>query len=689
MFGYCSDGASVVEVVGGGCWGVAIDVGIGFHPAMSDKQPNPTPKSDTEASNGFALIAALARNLPSGPGVYRMLGGDGTDKQVLYVGKAKNLKKRVLSYTRQRKLIPRIQRMVLETRDMEFVTTHTESEALLLEANLIKKLSPRYNILLRDDKSFPEIVVEKGNDFPRVLKHRGAHTQNGSYYGPFASTWAVNETITTLQRAFLLRTCSDAVFSSRTRPCLLFQIKRCSGPCVGKISRKNYSLLVDQATQFLKGKSREIQKSMAAEMQKASDIQEYEQAALLRDRIKALTTIQGHQDINPGNVVDCDVIALFQDDGNSSNRGARSCVQVFFFRGGRNFGNRAFYPAGTAGETPAAVLEAFVGQFYFTHTPPQEILLSHALGEKSTIGVMAEALGIRRGKKVSIKIPTRGDRARLVAHAIDNARGALSRKKAENETQEKLLAGVATALGMDQAPERIEVYDNSHVSGTNQVGAMIVVGKDGFIRGPYRKFNIKGAMIVPGDDYAMMREVLSRRFIRAMQTPQSEDETKVGGAEKPRSHNWDLPDLVVIDGGKGQLSVAVQVFADLGIEGVTLCAISKGPERNAGREQIHLPGRAKPLVLAERDPVLYFLQRIRDEAHRFAIGAHRKKRSKSLTRSGIDDIPGVGPRRKKALLQHFGSASGVKEAGLSDLEDVNGISIATAKRIYDWFHPDE
>ena len=636
------------------------------------------------------LIASLARNLPSGPGVYRMMGtspDDGSGGHVLYVGKAKNLKKRVLSYTKPGKLSPRIQRMVSQTRGMEFVTTHTESEALLLEANLIKKLSPRYNILLRDDKSFPEIVVEKSHDFPRVLKHRGARNIKGSYFGPFASTWAVNETITTLQRAFLLRTCSDAVYSSRTRPCLLYQIKRCSGPCVGKINKRDYSLLVDQATEFLKGKSREIQKSLASEMQKASDGQEFEQAAQFRDRIKALTRIQGHQDINPGSVLDADVVALSQDDGKSDSRGGRSCVQVFFFRGGRNFGNRAFYPAHTAGETPAAVLEAFMGQFYSTHTPPSEVLLSHNLDSTATAAVMASALSVRAEKKVSIKVPSRGDRARLVAHATENARGALARKKSENETHEQLLAGLALTLGLDQSLARIEVYDNSHVSGTNQVGVMIVTGPEGFVRGAYRKFNIKGA-IAPGDDYAMMREVLSRRFTRAMKNQQSIDDGTVKDKDTNSTKKWDLPDLVVIDGGKGQLSVAMDVFADLGIEGVALCAISKGPDRNAGRERIHIAGKTKPLVLNERDPILYFLQRIRDEAHRFAIGTHRKKRSKSLTASGIDDIPGVGPSRKKALLQHFGSSSGVKEAGLSDLEDVKGISNATAKRIYDWFHQD-
>ncbi|MCK5547230.1 MAG: excinuclease ABC subunit UvrC, partial [Rhodospirillaceae bacterium] len=504
--------------------------------------------------------------------------------------------------------------------------------------------------------------------------HRGAHRAKGDYFGPFASAWAVNETITTLQRAFLLRTCSDAVFSSRTRPCLLFQIKRCSGPCVGKINQGDYSELVAQASEFLKGRSQKIQKSMAAHMQAASDNQEFEQAAALRDRIHALTRIQGHQDINPGNIIDADVIALYQDQDGEK----KACVQVFFFRGGRNFGNRAFYPAGAAGETPSVVLEAFLGQFYSAHTPPPEVLLSHSLIESGDGVVMNDALSARAGRKVAIKTPTRGDRARLTAHALENARGALSRKKAENETQEKSLAGLADVLKLDQTPERIEVYDNSHVSGTMAVGAMIVAGAEGFRKNAYRKFNIKGPL-APGDDYAMMREVLTRRFSRALK--QASDDVQDG--------KWDLPDLVIVDGGKGQLSVAMEVFADLGIEDVALCAISKGPDRNAGREQIHQPGKPAPLILDGRDPVLYFLQRIRDEAHRFAIGSHRARRAKSLVRSGIDDIPGVGPGRKKALLHHFGSSAAVKDAGLNDLEAVKGISGSSARRIYDWFHTDD
>lgn len=659
---------------------------------MGHKTKNPQDLAGSDTGNGkpegsgAGVIASLAKNLPASPGVYRMLGsagpsgdGPGADgPKVLYVGKAKNLKKRVLSYTRPGKLSPRIQRMVAQTHDMEFVTTHTEAEALLLEANLIKKLSPKYNILLRDDKSFPEILVETDHEFARVIKHRGAHRKKGDYFGPFASAWAVNETITTLQRAFLLRTCSDAVFSSRTRPCLLFQIKRCSAPCVGKIDHDEYSRLVAQASDFLKGQSRQIQKSMAVDMQNASDNQEFELAAEFRDRIAALTRIQGHQDINPGNIMNADVVALYQDGAQGegkSVKGGRSCMQVFFFRGGRNFGNRAFYPAGTTGETPGAVMEAFLGQFYSAHTPPSEVLLSHGLS-KADDGLMGHALSARARSKVALKVPTRGHRARVVAHGVENARGALLRKKAQNETQSKLMVDLANVLGLEQTLERIEVYDNSHVSGAKAVGAMIVAGPDGFARNAYRKFNIKGNH-APGDDYAMMREVLTRRFSRAMKEP-----TNSGPDKK-----WELPDLVIVDGGKGQLGVAMEVFADLGIDGVGLCGISKGPDRNAGAEQIHLPNTSAPLKLDDRDPVLYFLQRIRDEAHRFAIGTHRAKRSKSLTSSGIDDIPGVGPGRKKALLHHFGSSNEIKDAGLSDLEAVKGISGSTARAIYDWFHP--
>jgi len=630
----------------------------------SDPPPVPSPKL------GVTVIEHHLKTLPAKPGVYRMIGADG---QVLYVGKAKVLKKRVANYTKQDNLSIRIRRMVALTASMEFVTTNTEAEALLLEANLIKTLAPRYNILLRDDKNFPEIFLSSSHDYPRVVKHRGAHKAGGEYFGPFASGWAVNETLTVLQRAFLLRTCTDAVFANRTRPCLLYQIKRCSGPCVeGKVDKPAYNALVDEARQFLAGKSQDIQKRLAAQMQAASDAMEFELAAQFRDRIMALTRIQQHQDINSGRIPEADVVALAQKDG-------LNCVQVFFFRGGRNYGNRAFFPTQAKGEDEVQVLEAFLGQFYAKHTPPREILLSHSLDNAA---VIAEALSVRADRKVKLSHPSRGDRLGLVKHAQDNAREALARRSSEYASQQKLLEDLATLLGLDHPPRRIEVYDNSHVSGTNAVGAMIVAGPDGFIKNAYRKFNIRGARnadagangYAPGDDYAMMEEVLSRRFKRALK-----DKEDNGGA---RDANW--PDLLLIDGGRGQLGVAVNVLAELGIDDVAVAGVAKGPDRNAGRERIFLAG-CPAKSLGERDPVLYFIQRLRDEAHRFAIGTHRARRAKSQMVSRLDDIPSVGAKRKKALLHHFGSAKAVEEAGLADLEAVEGVSTSTAKRIYDWF----
>jgi excinuclease ABC subunit C len=636
---------------------------------MTDtKPPTESPLS------GVPLIAAYLKTLPASPGVYRMLGADG---RVLYVGKAKALNKRVASYTKPERQSIRIQRMVAQTQAMEFVTTHTEAEALLLEANLIKQLAPRYNILLRDDKNFPEIQLDAGHAFPRVIKHRGAHKAGSEYFGPFASGWAVNETLSVLQRAFLLRTCSDSIFANRTRPCLLFQIKRCSGPCVaGKVSQQDYAALVDQARQFLAGKSQAIQKRLATQMQAASDAMEFEVAAGLRDRIRALTQVQQHQDINPGVVKDADVVAL-------SQRGGQNCVQVFFFRGGRNYGNRAFFPTQAQDEDAAAVLEAFLGQFYAKQTPPTEVLLSHAIANMSLV---ADALSVRAERKVKLLHPTRGgDRLNLVKHASNNARDALARRSAERATQERLLNDLAELLGLEHPPRRIEVYDNSHVSGTNAVGAMIVAGPDGFIKNAYRKFNIRGASNVeggkdgyaPGDDYAMMHEVLTRRFAKALK------EVEENGGQ--RGAEW--PDLLLIDGGQGQLGVALKVLEELGIDDVTVAGVAKGPDRNAGRERIFLPGQPAH-ALGERDPLLYFVQRLRDEAHRFAIGTHRARRTKSQTHSKLDDIPSIGGKRKKAMLHHFGSAKAVEEAGLADLEAVDGISKAIAKRIFDWFHPE-
>jgi excinuclease ABC subunit C len=565
--------------------------------------------------------------------------------------------------------------MIAETASMEFVTTHTEAEALLLEANLIKRYRPRYNILLRDDKSFPSILLTGEHAFPQVLKHRGAESRKGDYYGPFASVWAVNEALATLQRAFLLRSCTDTVFANRTRPCLLHQIKRCSAPCVGRISEAEYGASVEHARAFLAGGSQKIQRHFSRLMQDASDAEEYEKAAGYRDRIRALTRIQAHQDINLKGVGDADVIGAHQ-------AGGQTCIQVFFFRAGANFGNRAYFPSHAREKDATAVLEAFLGQFYAKALPPKTILVSHPPPNRK---LLAEALSVRAGRNVSLVWPQRGDKRNLINHVLANAREALARRMAESASQRRLLEGLAQALDLDGAPERIEVFDNSHVSGAKAVGAMIVAGPEGLMKKAYRKFTIRGAKqsgapagndgrFSPGDDYAMMREVLSRRFSRALK----EESDRTAGT-------W--PDLVLVDGGKGQLGVALEVFEDLGIEGVTVAAIAKGPDRHAGRERIYLPGR-EPLTLPPRDPVLFFLQRLRDEAHRFAIGAHRDKRSKSLTRSLLDDIPSIGAKRKKALLHHFGAAKAVTEAGRADLEAVDGISKATANRIYEWFHPD-
>ena len=638
---------------------------------MTERQ-QPTPKAAKFSSAGATVIEGYLKTLPGAPGGYRMLNPKGA---VLYGGKAKNLKKRVASYTRPDRQPIRTRRMIAETASMEFVTTHTEAEALLLEANLIKRYRPRYNILLRDDKSFPSILLTGNHAFPQVLKHRGAESRKGDYYGPFASVWAVNEALATLQRAFLLRSCTDTVFAHRTRPCLLHQIKRCSAPCVGRISEAEYGASVGHARAFLAGGSRKIQRHFARLMQDASDAEKYEQAAGYRDRIRALTRIQAHQDINLKGVGDADAIGAHQ-------AGGQTCIQVFFFRAGANFGNRAYFPSHAREEDAAAVLEAFLGQFYAKALPPKTVLVSHAPPNRK---LLAEALSVRAGRTVRLVRPQRGDKRNLINHVLANAREALARHVAESASQRRLLEGLAQALDLDGPPERIEVYDNSHVSGAKAVGALIVAGPEGLMKKAYRKFTIRGAKqsgapagndggFSPGDDYAMMREVLSRRFSRALK----EDSDRTAGT-------W--PDLVLVDGGKGQLGVALEVFEDLGIEGITVAAIAKGPDRHAGRERIYLPGR-EPLILPPRDPVLFFLQRLRDEAHRFAIGAHRDKRSKSLVRSLLDDIPSIGAKRKKALLHHFGAAKAVAEAGRTDLEAVDGISKATANRIYEWFHPD-
>ena len=617
---------------------------------------------------GVEVIQAHLATLPGAPGVYRMLGERG---EPLYVGKARNLRKRVANYASPAKLPIRLQRMVAATRSMEFVTTHTEVEALLLELNMIKRLKPRYNVLLRDDKSFPYVLIPGDHEFPQVIKHRGAQVRKGRYFGPFASAGAVNRTIVTLQRAFLLRNCSDNVFASRTRPCLQYQIKRCSAPCAGKIGAGEYAALVEQAHDFLAGHSGQVQSRLAAEMQQASQALEFERAAVLRDRINALSHVRAHQDINVQGITDADVIALHQEAG-------QSCVQVFFFRDGRNYGNRAFFPSQSKAVDTAEVLAAFVGQFYDRVTPPRLILLSEKPAEAA---LLAEALSVRAERRVRLEMPQRGARRKLVDHARQNARDALARRMAESASHRQLLESLAEALGLDAPPERIEVYDNSHIQGSNAVGCMIVAGSDGLMKSAYRKFNIRGlaaGRTAPergGDDYAMMREVLTRRFARALkEDPDRESET------------W--PDLVIIDGGKGQLSVACSVFADLGIDDVSLLGIAKGPDRNAGRETLHLPDRA-PFSLSERDPVLYFLQRLRDEAHRFAIGTHRARRAKGIAASPLDEVPGIGGKRKRALLLHFGSAQAVAAAGLADLEAVEGISRAVARKIYGHFNTDQ
>jgi excinuclease ABC subunit C len=614
---------------------------------------------------GVAVIEAQLLTMPLSPGVYRMLDAKG---EALYVGKARSLKKRVTSYTQLARLPERLRRMVSDTVSMEIVTTHTEAEALLLEANLIKRLKPRYNIVLRDDKSYPWLMLTEDHPYPQITKHRGARTRKGSYYGPFASAWAVNQTVTAMQRVFLLRSCADTVFANRSRPCLLHQIRRCSAPCVGRISEEDYAGLVDQARSFLSGKAGTVQQALAAEMEQAAEGLEFERAAAIRDRIRALTHVQGTDVINPASLTDADVIAVWQIAG-------QSCVQVFFIRGGRNNGNRAFFPGHASKEEAPEVLAAFIAQFYDDKPPPPLLLLNHELPEQDLI---AEALTLKAStfgasRKVEIVVPQRGEKQAVVAHAELNAREALERRLAESAGQAKLLEGAAELFALPAVPRRIEVYDNSHIMGTNAYGVMIVAGPEGFIKSAYRKFGIRGP-ITPGDDFAMMREVLERRFGRALK-----EET-----EGPGTPSW--PDLVLIDGGAGQLSAARAVLDDLGVSDVALVAIAKGPDRDAGREWFHMTGR-EPFQLPPRDPVLYFLQRLRDEAHRFAITTHRAGRSRALVTSELDEIAGIGPGRKRALLNHFGSARGVKQAGLQDLEAAPGISREIARKVYAHFHP--
>lgn len=614
---------------------------------------------DTPSKTGHALIQDYLRQLDRSPGVYRMLDAQGG---VLYVGKARDLRARVSNYARPSGHSARIARMIRETCSMMFLTTRTETEALLLEQNLIKQLKPRYNVLLRDDKSFPNILVAKSHAYPQIKKHRGAKSEKGDYYGPFASAGAVNRTLTQLQRVFLLRNCTDATFESRTRPCLLFQIKRCSAPCVGRISEADYGALVSDAERFLQGKTTVIQANLARDMAQAAENMEYERAAALRDRIKALTAVQSVQAINPKRVAEADIVALHMESG-------QACVQVFFIRGNQSWGNRDFYPRLGGVESPAEVMQAFLLQFYDDKPPPRMILLSHAPDEPD---LTQQVLSERAARRIVIGVPQRGEKFDLVENALRNARESLARRMSESATQLRLLEGLGEAFDLPAAPRRIEVYDNSHIMGTNAVGGMIVAGPEGFIKSQYRKFNIKGTEITPGDDFGMMKEVLSRRFVRLLK-------------EDPDRQTEAWPDLLLIDGGAGQVSVVDGILADLGVEDIPIVGVAKGIDRDQGKEEFHRPGR-KPFALRMNDPVLYFIQRLRDEAHRWAIGTHRAKRAKSVMANPLDEIAGIGAARKRALLAHFGSAKAVSRAGLADLQAVEGISAAMAQKVHDHFN---
>jgi excinuclease ABC subunit C len=621
-------------------------------------------------ATGHAAIENAVRLAPTSPGVYRMLNAA---NDVLYVGKAKNVRKRLSSYARVSAPQPaRILRMIAATVAVEIISTATETEALLLEANLIKQLRPRFNVQLRDDKSFPYILITGDHWAPQILKHRGAQSRPGQYFGPFASAGAVNRTITALQRAFLLRSCTDAFFESRTRPCLLYQIKRCAGPCTREIDFPGYTELVREAKDFLSGRSRAVKQELAGEMEKASAALEFETAALYRDRLAALSAIQSQQGINPKTVQDADVFAIHQEGG-------YSCVEVFFFRTGQNWGNRAYFPKAEKSFTSEEVLASFLAQFYDDKPPPKLILLSHAIEETA---LMESALSIKAGFRVEVATPQRGEKKELIVHALTNAREALGRKLADTATQGRLLAALVATLGLPHPPRRIEVYDNSHIQGTNAVGAMIVAGADGFIKNQYRKFNIKSEGLTPGDDYAMMREVLQRRFRRLLTAAPGGDPA-AAPPEDDGVPQW--PDLVVIDGGRGQLNAAKEIFATLGLTEVALLAVAKGPDRDAGRETLFMPDR-EPVRLEPRDPVLYFIQRLRDEAHRFVIGSHRKLRKKDIREAGLQEIPGIGPSRKRALLHHFGTLKEIERASIADLGKVPGVSAESARKIFEFFH---
>jgi excinuclease ABC subunit C len=646
-------------------------------PELSEEAGEAVPEGPLAV--GHAAIEYAVRHAPTSPGVYRMLNAA---SDVLYVGKAKNVRKRLTSYARVNAPQPaRILRMIAATVTVEIISTTTETEALLLEANLIKQLRPRFNVQLRDDKSFPYILISGDHWAPQILKHRGAQSRPGRYFGPFASAGAVNRTITALQRAFLVRSCTDAFFESRTRPCLLYQIRRCSGPCTGEIDFPGYTELVREAKDFLSGRSRLVKQELAGEMEKASAELEFETAALYRDRLAALSAIQSQQGINPRTVEEADVFAIHQEGG-------YSCVEVFFFRTGQNWGNRAYFPRAEKSFTAEEVLASFLAQFYDDKPPPKLVLLSHGIEES---GLLADALSIKAGYKVEVSTPQRGEKKEMIAHALTNAREALGRKLADTATQGRLLAGLVATLGLPHPPKRIEVYDNSHIQGTNAVGAMIVAGPDGFIKNQYRKFNIKSEGLTPGDDYAMMREVLQRRFKRLM-TPPEGDAAKAG-SDQVSSHKifadddsfpqW--PDLVIIDGGRGQLNAIREIFEAMGLTQVSLLAVAKGPDRDAGRETLFMPDR-EAIKLEPRDPVLYFIQRLRDEAHRFVIGSHRKLRKKDIREAGLQEIPGIGPSRKRALLHHFGTLKEIERASIADLGKVPGVSAESARKIFEFFH---
>ena len=681
-----------------------------------DEEPSlPEPEDDAGSdlsldgppslATGRAAVVAAAKNAPSTPGVYRMIDAGG---EVLYVGKAKNIKKRILAYTRPTGHDTRIERVIAATIAIEFVSTATETEALLLEANLIKRLRPRFNVLLRDDKSFPYILITSDHRAPQIMKHRGARNRAGRFYGPFASVWAVNRTITALERAFLIRSCSDAVFESRTRPCLLHQIKRCSAPCTGEIAADDYAELVKEAHAFLAGRSGAVRDTLASEMETAAEALDFERAAALRDRLSALATIQSHQGINPRGVTEADVFAIHQQAG-------FFCIEVFFFRAGQNWGNRTYFPKADRSLSAGEVLGSFLAQFYDDKPCPRCVFISEDIPDRA---LLAEALTTKSGYKVDVVVPQRGEKKDLVTHALANARQALGRKLAETSSQQKLLGALAQTFGLKNPPRRIEVFDNSHIQGSNAVGAMIVAGPEGFRKNQYRKFNIRSADLAAGDDYGMMREVLSRRFKRLMnESPRKPNESgpefegpvvatltampiaesplldvmPTGGPVAESVENGEIgedespwPDLVLIDGGLGQLNAARETLAALGAD-VPLVAIAKGPDRDAGRETFHAPGRP-PFRLPPRDPLLYFVERLRDEAHRFAVGSHRQRRRQAIREAGLQEIPGIGPTRKRALLRHFGTLKAIERASVSDLAGAPGINAETARKIYEFFH---